>query len=64
MLRRIVPHICIVLSLIMLTLVILDKFNPGMNFVGNIFFKFALVVLCIVTMIAAGILIAQNHRTK
>jgi hypothetical protein len=64
MLRRILPHVCIVLSLMLLTLVILDKYNPGMNFIGNSFFKVMLVILCIAALIEAGILIAQDRRSK
>ena len=64
MLRRIIPHISIILSLILLTLVILDQYNPGMNFIGNSFFKVVLIIFCLAAFIETGILIAQDRRSK
>ena len=64
MVKRLIPHLCIILSLLMLTFVILDNFNPGMDFVGNSFFKLLLVVLCLVSFAAAGLLIAYDRKSK
>jgi hypothetical protein len=63
-LRKIIPHVCIILSLLMLTLVILDHYNPGMDFVGNDFFKIMLIVFCLAAVIAAAFLLAQGRSKK
>ncbi|MEZ4358144.1 MAG: hypothetical protein R2876_05910 [Eubacteriales bacterium] len=62
MLKKVVPHICIILSLMMITFFILDKFNPGMNFVGNEIFKVLLLIYAIATIIASACLIYYNRR--
>lgn len=62
MVRKLIPHICIVLSVMLLTFFVVDKFNPGMNFVGNQFFKTLLVLDGIAAIVTAGYLIASNRK--
>jgi hypothetical protein len=62
MIKRLIPHVCIILSLLMITFVILDQFNPGMDLVGNGFFKLLLIVLSLASLTAAGFLIADDWR--
>ncbi|MGI5849976.1 MAG: hypothetical protein ACOX8Q_07925 [Christensenellales bacterium] len=62
MLRKLIPHICIILSLMMLTFFVVDKFNPGMNFVGNEVFKILLLIYGIATIISSAYLIYCNRR--
>ncbi|MDW7659423.1 MAG: hypothetical protein SCM11_19825 [Bacillota bacterium] len=64
MVKRLIPHLCIILSLLMLTFVILDNYNPGMDFVGNSFFKLLLVVFCLAALAAAGLLIAYDRKSR
>lgn len=62
MLKKIIPHICVILSLMMLTFFVVDKFNPGMNFVGNGFFKILLAIYGVAVLITSGFLIANNRK--
>ncbi len=62
MVKKLIPHICIILSVMLLTFYVVDKFNPGMNFVGNNFFKMLLVLGGIAAIITAGFLIAANRK--
>ncbi len=62
MVRKLIPHICIILSVMLITFFIVDKFNPGMNFVGNQFFKTLLVLDGIASIVTAGYLIAANRK--
>ncbi len=62
MIRKLIPHICIILSVMLITFYIVDKFNPGMNFVGNSFFKTLLVLDGITAIVTAGFLIASNRK--
>ena len=63
MLKKIIPHICIILSLMMLTFFVVDKFNPGMNFVGNSIFKVLLAIYGVAVLIASAYLVAYNRRS-
>jgi hypothetical protein len=61
MLKKIIPHICIILSLFTITYVILNEFNPSFFSMG--FFKVTLIIYCVVTLIASAILIAIDRRS-
>ena len=60
MLRKLIPHVCIILALVTITYVILNQFNP--SFFSRNFFKVLLLVYSVITLIAAGFLIADNRR--
>ena len=62
MLKNLMPHICIVLSLILMTFFVLDQFNPGMNFLGNDTFKVLLMLDGVAVIVASAYLIAFNRR--
>ena len=62
MFKRLIPHICIILSLIMLTFFVVDIFNPGMNFVGNDVFKILLLIYGLATIAASAFLIYENRK--
>ena len=47
MLRRILPHVCIVLSLTVLVLLILNLFNPFMGFLSSAVSLWFLLALCL-----------------
>ncbi len=63
MFRKLIPHICIIISLMMLTFFVVDIYNPGMNFLGNDIFKTLLVVFCVASIVSAAFLIRFNRRT-
>ncbi len=60
MIRKLVPHVCIILSLFIVTYVILNEFNP--SFFSFTFFKVTLIVFCVASSLCAGIMIALNRR--
>lgn len=60
MLKRLIPHICIILALFTVTYVILNEFNP--SFFSRDFFKVTLLVFSAAAVVASGFLIAQNRR--
>ena len=62
MIKRLIPHICIILSLMMLTFFVVDIFNPGMDFVGNEIFNILLVIFCVASITASGFLIRFNRK--
>jgi len=61
MIRKLVPHVCIILSLFIVTYVILNEFNP--SFFSFTFFKVTLIVFCVASSVCAGFMIAVNRRS-
>lgn len=43
-------HLCVILSIMFLTFLILDQFNPMMNFVNNHISMWLLALLCVCSM--------------
>lgn len=62
MIKKLIPHICVILSVMLLTFYVLDRYNPGMNFVGNNFFKTLLLLNVIAAIITAFFQITSNRK--
>ncbi len=62
LMKSIFPHLMIILSGIFIVLLILEDFNPAMNFIINPVTLKLLWVFCILSMINAGFHIAMNRR--
>ena len=61
-LSRILPHLCIILSGVILVLVLIDKFNTQMNFIDNSITKNMLLVLSVLTVVCSIMLVSyQRH---
>ncbi|MDD3212354.1 MAG: hypothetical protein PHY64_01700 [Eubacteriales bacterium] len=60
MIKKLLPHICIILSLVTLTFLVLDQFNP--TFFGKSFFHVVLLIDGIVTIVFSSVIIAHNKR--
>lgn len=63
MLRRIIPHLCVVISIMVLVLLGLDQVNKAMNFIGNDVFKILLLCYCL-TAIPTSILLVRYQRRR
>lgn len=61
--KTIVPHSCIVLSLLFITLLIVDKVNGAMNFIGNPITKGLLMLFSLLVIAAACLLIHENRKS-
>lgn len=60
MLKRLIPHICISLSLVTLTFLVLGQFNPIM---GKSFVQVIILITSLASLITAGFLISYNRRS-
>lgn len=60
MMKRLIPHICIVLALVVLTLFILVQFNPGIA--DSSFYIVCMYAFCAAALVTSGVLIASNRR--
>jgi hypothetical protein len=63
-LKRILPHICIIISFMILTLCVIDQVNSAMNFINNNIFKSLLFAYCIAVIATSIVLISENRRRK
>jgi hypothetical protein len=60
MIKRLIPHVCITLAIVVLTLFILVQFNPGIA--ASSFYAFAMYAFCAAALVTSGVLIAGNRR--
>ncbi len=60
MIKKLMPHICIILALVTITLFILTQFNPGINDLG--FYAACVYLFGVSAIIVSGIMIFQNRR--
>ena len=61
MIKRALPHICLVIALMMLVFYTLDRYNGAMNFIDNDIFKMLLLVFSLL-VIVSSILTIRDHR--
>ena len=60
MIKKLIPHVCIIFALFIITYVILNEYNP--SFFSKGFFKVVLIIYSIATIVASGFLIKHNRR--
>jgi hypothetical protein len=60
--RSVLPHITIILSGIFIVLLILDNYNPTMNFLSNPVSTYLFWAYCILSIINSIIIVAVNRK--
>lgn len=60
--ERLLPHITLILAVMFITFLILDQFNPMMNFVSNEFSMKLLWIWCILTVVQSILMVSKNHK--
>ena len=60
--RKIIPHVVIIISLMMLTFFFIDKVNPYMQFIDHPMTKTLLCIYGFTSIICAGLLIAKQRE--
>jgi uncharacterized membrane protein len=63
MIRSLLPHILVVLSGIFIVFMILDWYNPTMDFINNPVSLKLLIVFCVLSLIHSVISITSNRKT-
>ncbi len=63
MIKKIIPHIAIILTLMMITLIILNYLNPFMGFLSRGMSKIV-IALWITSILATIVCIALNLKNK
>ncbi len=59
---RILAHAAIILSLVLVTLLIFDYFNPSMDFINNTIAKVMIGVLCLLCLLNASLVLIATRR--
>ena len=62
MLRKVLPHICLVFSVVFLVLMILNAYNPYIGFLSGTVFLCFLIVFCLSAFATALVLIVSDRR--
>lgn len=62
MFRKILPHICIIFSLMFLVLLILHAFNPFMGFISGTVSLWCLGAFCLVALATAIVLVWMDRH--
>jgi hypothetical protein len=60
--RKILPHLCIILSGMMITFYIVDIFNNAVAMIDNVITKGLLFVMSLLVIFLAGIFIYDERR--
>jgi hypothetical protein len=60
MLKKLIPHICIILALFIITYVILNEFNP--SFFSKGFFKVTVIIFSVASIVSSAFLIARHRK--
>ncbi len=61
---KILPHIAIIISFMLLTFVVIDYFNSAMNFVNNNATKILIFILGVVSVINSILLIRLQRKDE
>ncbi len=64
MARKMLPHICIIISLMLLTLLVIDRLNRAMNFIDNDLFKGLLLIYIIAVLMLSCRLVSRNRHRR
>ena len=62
MLRKILPHAAIIMSLMYLVFFFIDRVNTAMAFINNDMTKVLLLILCVISVVNAVLLIADDRK--
>ena len=63
-LMNLLSHACIILSLMLLTLLVVDRFNPSMDFINNDISKLMLCILCVLAVLLGILQLVRSRHTN
>lgn len=64
MIRKIVPHLTIVVTVMMLVLIVINFVNDAMGFLRGEEFETLLIIYCVVSALSAAFLIDANSKRR
>lgn len=63
-LKKILPHLNIILVVVLVVLLIVDICNPFMEFINNNYTKGFIWVLCALSLTSAVVMLVENYGNK
>jgi hypothetical protein len=60
--KRALPHICLVIALMMLVFYTIDRYNGAMNFINNDIFKTLLLIFSLLVIVSSFLTIRDHRR--
>lgn len=63
-LMSLLSHACLILAMMLITLLIVDRFNPSMDFINNDISKLIILALCVFGMMLALLFLIRQHRSN
>ncbi|MEE0681007.1 MAG: hypothetical protein ACLVML_08545 [Candidatus Gastranaerophilaceae bacterium] len=63
MLKKILPHFCIILSVVMLVFLIIDQVNSAMAFINNQGTKVIMIVFSLLVLLMSILYIADQRKS-
>ncbi|MDD5016605.1 MAG: hypothetical protein PHO15_00725 [Eubacteriales bacterium] len=64
MIRKIIPHICIAISVMIIVFYIINIYNDAMGFLRGTVFETLLLIFCAVSITTSVMLLVQNERRE
>ena len=64
MLKKILPHFCIILSVVMLVFLITDQVNSAMAFINNQGTKVIMIVFSLLVLLMSILYIADQRKSR
>ncbi len=59
---RLLPHITLILSLMLVTFFVIDRFNEAMAFLNNDITKFLVLILSLICLVGSVCRIVSRHK--
>lgn len=63
-LMSLLSHACLILAMMLITLLIVDRFNPSMDFINNDISKLLILALCVLGMLLGLLFLIRHHRSN
>ena len=63
-LQNFLSHLCVIGAAVTATLLVVDNFNPSMDFINNNATTLMLAVLCAAVLCLSLLVLAKNHSNR
>jgi len=64
MIRKLLPHILLILAEMFIVLNILDSYNPAMGFLTSSLSKGLMMILCVIAVLGAVSMMIKNRKRE
>ncbi len=61
---RLLPHCIVIMAFMLLTFLIINFFNPYMQFLDNIFAQILMIVFCVLAIVESFVLVVRLKKGR